>query len=204
MKITIIGGSKGTGAALAALARDTGHEVTVLSRSGSAPAGVRSLTGDATDRATAGEAVAGADAVVVTVGGAKGSRRHRTEVTRAVVDAMGTHGVRRLLVQSSLGSGDSATQLPGVLGFVTKVLLAAPLADHNEQESVVMGSGLDWTIVRPTGLTNKPAEGAWQALQVGEPGRLKGTITRADLAAFMLEALEDVAAISTAYGVSGR
>ena len=73
MKITVIGGSQGTGRNVAEQARDAGNDVTVVSRSGTVPDGVRSVVGDATDPKVAEEAIAGADAVVITVGGSKGS-----------------------------------------------------------------------------------------------------------------------------------
>ena len=202
MKLTIIGGSKGTGAKLAALAKAAGHEVTVLSRSGQGPAGVRVITGDAGDPVTAASALSGADAVVITVGGAKGNPRHRAAVTRSVVEAMKGEGVRRLMVQSSLGAGDSGSQMPAPLRLAMKVALAKPLADHNEQEAAVQNSGLDWTIVRPTGLTDKEPAGSWQALQTSQEGTLRGSIPRADLAACMLELLEDPASVGKAVGVS--
>ena len=202
MRITNIGGSQGTGAQLASLAREAGHEVTVLSRSGTAPEGVRSVTGDATDPDAAAQAVAGADAVVITVGGAKGVPRQRAAVTRAAVKAMQEHGVRRLVVQSSLGAGDSSSQLPGPLGLITRLVLARPLADHNEQEAAVTGSGLDWTLVRPTGLTDKDPAGSWRALEVDSQGKLRGSIPRGDLAACMLEILTDDSAVGKAFGVS--
>lgn len=202
MKLTIIGGSQGTGALLAGLARAAGHEVTVVSRSGTAPAGVRTVVGSATDPAVAREAVAGADAVVVTVGGAKGVRHQRAAVTRSIVDAMAQTGCRRLVVQSSLGAGDSGVQMPLPLRLLMKGMLAAPLADHDEQESVVKSSGLDWTLVRPTGLTTKPATGHWRTHQVGDGGKLGGTIPRADLAAYLLEVLSDDGRIGQAVGIS--
>ena len=202
MKLTIIGGSQGTGALLAGLARDAGHEVTVVSRSGNAPAGVRGVVGSATDPAVAREAVAGADAVVVTVGGAKGVRPQRAEVTRSIVTAMTESGPRRLVVQSSLGAGDSGAQMPLPLRLLMKAVLAAPLADHDEQESVVESSGLDWTVVRPTGLTTRPATGRWRAHEVGDGGTLGGSIPRADLAAYLLEVLSDDSLIGKAVGIS--
>ena len=202
MKITIVGGSQGTGAQLASLAQAAGHEVTVLSRSGRAPDGVHAVAGDAADPATAAQAVAGADAVVVTVGGAKGVADQRAAVTRSVIQAMQQHGVRRLLVQSSLGAGDSGSQMPGPLRLVMKAALAKPLADHDEQEAAVTASGLDWTIVRPTGLTDKEPKGSWRAHVVGDGGKLGGSIPRRDLAAFMLQALTDDALIGKAPGVS--
>lgn len=204
MKVTIIGGSKGTGAYVGAAALKAGDEVTVLSRSGNVPEDVRSVVGSATGPAAVREAIAGADAVVVTVGGAKGVRHQRAAATRTVIAAMKDTGVRRLIVQSSLGAGDSGSQLPAPLNLITPVMLAKPLADHNEQEAAVEKSGVNWTIVRPSGLTDKPATGEVKALSVGQDGKLGGSIPRADLAQFILAAVTDESTFGKAIGVSGR
>ena len=202
MNITIIGGSRGTGAQIAIAARQAGHQVNVVSRSGNAPVGTRAITGSATDPEVLREAVAGADAVVVTVGGSRGTSRARTRVTSAVIDAMREAGVRRLLVQSSLGTGDSAAQLPVPLRQLMKLVLAKPLADHNEQEDAVRESGLDWTIVCPTGLKNAPPTGTVRALEVADHGTLGGSVPRIDLAEFILSVIEDESTIRKAFGVS--
>lgn len=204
MRITIIGGSQGTGAHLASLAQQAEHEVTVVSRRGEGPEGARIITGSALDPGVCAEAVAGADAAVVTVGGARGVRHQRAAVTRTVIRAMQETGVRRLLVQSSVGSGDSAAQLPAAVRGITLLLLRGALADHNAQEEAVEDSGLDWTIVRPTGLSNSSPEGSWLALETASNQTLLGTIPRGDLAAFMLEALGDDAMIGKAVGISSR
>lgn len=78
MRITVIGGSGGTGAELVTAALADGHEVTVVSRGGRAPEGAAVVAGSATDLDVARRAVAGADAVVVTVGGTKGVPLSRT------------------------------------------------------------------------------------------------------------------------------
>ncbi len=205
MKIVIVGGSKGTGAALASLAQAAGHEVTVLSRSGGTPdPGVLAVAGDAADPDVAARAVAGADAVVVTVGGAKGVSRQRTAVTRSVVAAMQEAGARRLVVQSSLGAGGSAAQMPLLVRALTRVLLASALADHDEQEAAVVGSGLDWTIVRPAGLTNGRPTGDWKATELTAGGKGFGSIPRGDLAACLLRVLEDDSSVGKALGASNR
>ncbi|MEL4356923.1 MULTISPECIES: NAD(P)H-binding protein [unclassified Luteococcus] len=203
MKITIVGGSQGTGRALAEQALTAGHEVTVVTRSGTAPEGAVVVSGDATNPEVARQAVTGADAVVVTVGGSKDSPRARTDVTRSVVTAMQQAGVDRLVVQTSLGAGDSATQLPWLLAKITPVMLKQPLTDHNAQEDVVRGSGLRWTIVRPAGLTNKPATGRWKSLRHDQPGTLGGRIARGDVAACILDALTDESTVGAQLGVSG-
>lgn len=195
MKITIIGGSQGTGAQLASLAHQAGHEVTAVSRRGLSPDGVRAIAGDARDPAVAAQAVAGADAVVITVGGAAGSPGHRTAVTQSLLKAMQDAGVRRVVVQSTLGAGDSAAQLPAPMRLMTRIALAKPLADHNGQEQAVRGFGLDWSIVRPAGLTNKPPTHNWRVLQAAESGKVYGSIPRGDLAACLLGIVQDDATI---------
>ncbi|POH72018.1 epimerase [Arthrobacter glacialis] len=204
VKITIIGGSKGTGAQLASLALQAGHSVTVLSRSGNAPAGTRAITGNATDPVAAAEAVAGADVVVVTVGGAKGVNHQRAAVTRTIIAAMQAAGVRRLVVQSSLGAGDSASALPAPIRLITQLVLGRALADHNEQELAVTTSGLDWTVVRPAGLTNKVPSGTWTALGATGEGKPYGSIPRGDLAACMLEILDNDSTHGSALSLSSR
>lgn len=197
MRITVIGGSGGTGAAFTTAALAAGHDVTVVSRSGRAPEGARVVTGDATDAAVLDQALAGADAVVVTVGGAKGVKHPRAAVTGAVVEGMRRHGVCRIVVQSSLGARGSADRLGRPMNVIAPLLLAKPLADHNRQEDLVRSSGLDWTVVRPSGLKDGPATGRATVLADGVPGTVGGTVQRADVAAFMLAALQDEATVGT-------
>jgi uncharacterized protein YbjT (DUF2867 family) len=84
-------------------------------------------------------------------------------------------------------------ELPPNVGFAMRFLAGmfrrqVPLiaADGWEQERVVMGSGLDWTIVKPPRLTDGPATGhvrAGPALGIG----LSSRISRTDLAAYLLD-----------------
>lgn len=202
MNLTIIGGSQGTGAMLAEQALAAGYGVTVVSRSGKGPAGARIVTGSATDPRVVTDALTGATAVAITVGGAKGNPEQRTEVTRTVVEAMDAAGIHRVLVQSSLGAGDSMKQLPALLRPLMKVVLAKPLADHNTQEAAAQASGLDWTIVRPAGLKDGDGSGTWATLTTEDKGTLKGTVQRADVAAYMLSILEDPKTFKKAFGIS--
>ena len=199
MRITVVGGNKGTGAQVVRLATEAGHEVTCLSRSGGVlPDGVRSLVGDALDADVARGAVAGADAVVVTVGGTAGSDRNRTAVTRSVIAAMADAGVRRLIVHSSLGVGDSMGLIAGPARLFVKAVLGRALADHAEQEAAVAASGLDWTVVRPGGLTDGPATGAYVAQESAERRPMKSRIARADVAVYIVGVLDDPASFGRA------
>lgn len=200
MKITVVGGSSGTGAQVVKLAAQQGHDVSCVSRSGATelPDGVRDIKADALETDAIRSAVAGADAVVVTVGGAKGQSRHRAQVTRSVVAAMQDAGVRRLIVQSSLGVGDSMQLMPGPARLFARVVMATALADHAEQEAVVAESGLDWTVVRPGGLSSGPATGDYLAQESADGRPMKGMIARADVAAHIVSILDDPATFGRA------
>lgn len=126
--------------------------------------------------------------------GAKGVKHARAAVTRSIVEALKETGTRRLAIQSSLGAGDSGRQLP--------VLLAKPWANHNGQEAAVRDSGLDWAIVRPTGLKNASALGMWRAHEVSDGKLWVEPSPRADLAAFLMEVVADDSAIGKAFDVS--
>lgn len=200
MRITVVGGNSGTGAHVVRLAAEAGHQVTCLSRSGAAslPQGVRNIAGDALQAEVARSAVVGADAVVVTVGGANGSDGHRAEVTRSVIAAMQEAGVRRLIVQSSLGVGDSMELMPGPARLLARTVLGRALADHAEQEAAVAASGLDWTVVRPGGLSDGPATGTYLAQETAERRPMKGRISRADVATHIVGILDDPVTFGTA------
>jgi putative NADH-flavin reductase len=134
--------------------------------------------------------VAGQDAAVVALGGGrKGGVRARG--TAAVVEAMRRTGVRRLVVQSTLGVGDSR----GNLNFFWKhlmfgLLLRNAYADHVEQEELTRQSGLDWTIVRPGAFTDGARTGSYRRGFSAEE-RTNLRISRADVADFVVSQLTD-------------
>lgn len=189
MRIVVVGASAGTGRQVVEQARQRGHEVVAVSRRGTGLPGVTDVRGDATDPTVVARAVGdGADAVVLAIGGTAGTDRNRTEVTRAVLTALPDGGVGRVVAHSSLGVGDSGRFLPGPIRLFTSLVLRTALADHAAQEDLVRASGVPWTIVRPGGLTDKPATGRVVALE--EPSPFAATISRADVAAFILDCLE--------------
>ena len=203
-RICVIGGSSGTGRELAELALKRGFEVTCLSRRGAGPIGARLISGDAHDPEIVRQALKDATAAFVTVSGGSDDSRDRTAITQAVLKAAGKIGLRRIIMQSSLGAGASAGMLlPGMRHLVTR-MLAPALADHTTQEQVVQESGLDWTIVRPVGLTNKRATGMVRELRDAESGWLGWPIPRADVAGHMLRCLDDKSTIQECIAISGR
>ena len=203
-RISVIGGSSGTGKELAELALKRGFDVTCLSRRGAGPIGARLISGDAHDPEVVRQALKDATAAFVTVSGGSDDSRDRTAITQAVLKAAGQTGLRRIVVQSSLGAGASARMLPPGIRYLATRMLAPALADHTTQEQVVQKSGLDWTIVRPVGLTNKRATGMVRELRDAESGWLGWPIPRADVAGHMLRCLDDKSTIQECIAISGR
>ena len=78
----------------------------------------------------------------------------RSRGTAAVVAAMTERGVRRLVVQSSYGVGESRDRLSLSSRLVFALLLRPQIADHERQERIVRDSGLTWSIVQPVYLTD--------------------------------------------------
>jgi kynurenine 3-monooxygenase len=200
MEITVVGASRGTGAEVVRQAVAAGHQVRAVSRSGS-PSGdaITPFALDATDAEALRPAVAGADAVIVTVGGGQTSR---ADVTRAVIAAMTAEGVRRVVAQSSYGVGDSYDSMPFVVKrLVVPLFLKRALADHAVQEALLAGSGLDWSVTRPGGLTAGQGTGSVRlAPGDGSSGSL-GTIDRVDAAKVLLDAVADPSTIGHAFTI---
>lgn len=194
MNILLIGGTGGTGQEIAREAVAKGHHVTALVRSEAKArpllAGAELVEGDARDQAVVTRALAGCDAVISALGTRKPTFVKKvtvmSEATQVLVAAMKERGVRRLVCITGLGAGDSA----GHGGFVYDRLIKPGILrtiyhDKDRQEAVIRASGLDWVIVRPTVLTDKPATGNVRAT-VDLSGVRGGQIPRADVAAFVV------------------
>jgi uncharacterized protein YbjT (DUF2867 family) len=127
------------------------------------------------------DAVAGSDAVVFAAGAGadSGPARKRTVDHAGAVklaDAAKGHGIRRYLIVSAIGANH-----PERWSDEMKPYYEAKA----EADKYVEDSGLDYTIVRPGGLTDDPGTGT---VDLGDaPGR--GTVTRDDVALVLAELL---------------
>jgi len=198
VKIALFGATGKTGRLFLERALAAGHSITALVRD---PAkvtpqeGVTVIPGDARDESAVARALDGADAAVSLLGSF--NRKPNTEVsdaTRAICDAMTARGPERLVVVTTIGVGDSFAALRSRLfKLVIRTVARHIWADRARQEAVVQTSRLDWTIVRPGGLRDTPATGRWRAIGSGDPQPAKVAVARADLAAYLLEAIDQPA-----------
>ena len=203
MKLTIFGATGATGAELARQALDAGHEITAVVRDpGRMSVPVQSrltvITADVMDPVAISPAVADADAVITAIAPhGLGRSTLRQDSTHSIMQAMGKAGARRLLFVSGSVVADEGESF--YLRYLLKpvarsTFLRNVTADFAATEAEIHASDLDWTIFRPPSLDNKPASGAYRtAVDRSVPHCF--TISRADLAACMLAALDDPATI---------
>lgn len=195
-KLLIIGATRGVGHQLVQQALEAGHEVSVLVRD---PARLQVRhprlhvhTGDATRLEDVRRAVRDQDGVLSALGAPATSREAvRERGARALAEAMATEGVRRLVMLSSHGVGETFAELPWFMRWlVVPLYLKRAFADHHGQEEVIRDTDLDWTLVRPPHLRDGPGTGAYvHGFGAAVVERMK--IARADVAAFMLAQLGD-------------
>jgi putative NADH-flavin reductase len=208
MRLLIFGSTGGTGRELLKQAIEQGHSVTAYARNPAKiddikHASLQVVRGDVLDPAVVESAVAGQEAVLSTIGAGAERTTLREDGTRNIVEAMEKTGVQRLVCQSSLGVGDSRANLPIFTKYIiVSVFLRHAFADHERQEAVVKQSSLAWTIVRPPHLTNGPRTGAYRHGFPTTDTRIKGKISRADVADFMLKQLTDDTYLHQTPGVS--
>ncbi len=198
--VLIFGGTRGTGYQVARLLREQGDAITVLVREGSDASALESIgagivRGNALDPVAVEAAFASGQfrAAINTLGGKYGELpRPDIEGTRQIVAGAKQADVSRVLMVTAIGAGDSQSAVaPRVLEVLGEVL------DMKTQaENILQDSGLDYTILRPGGMTDDPASGT--AIKTEDHNSM-GVINRADLAALVVECIDDNAGIGKIY-----
>ncbi len=194
MRIAIIGGSRGVGLATARSALARGHEVVIVSRSDPRliQDGVRWLSGDARDATVLEKALEGCSATVSALGVSdpwKATKLY-SQAAQALVQAMDYAGLKRTVLVTGLGAGDSRGRQGWIYDRVIfPLILARSYADKDRAENVLRASDLNWTVVRPGRLTNGEPRNNIDALLTPETYRY-GAISRADVAGFVLDCIE--------------
>lgn len=195
-KILVLGATGGTGREIVGQALARGYDVTALVRSpekASDLGGAKLIQGDARDESVLRGALQGQDVVISALGTPVSPLREVTllsTATRALVSAMKSKQVSRLVCITGIGAGDSA----GHGGFLfDKLILPLVLRkvydDKNRQEDIVRDSGLDWVLVRPSVLNDKPRRDSVRALTDLSDFH-GGAIARADVANFVLDQVQ--------------
>jgi len=225
MKLTIFAATGAVGRQLLQQAVAAGHDVTAVVRNPAklpaelAGEKVRAVTADlaAPDPAVLESAVRGADAVLSGLGPhSNADAGIAAPGTAAIVAAMQATGVRRIVVISaapvstvaSPGRPNPPKHDPGdgffmrhLFSHVASVMFGKVYADLARMEDIVADSGLDWTVVRPPQLTDKPFTGRYRTAY-GRNVRGGWSVPRADVAHLMLRVLEQPETIKQTIGIA--
>ena len=216
-KILVVGATGGTGRATIDALLKRGHQVTAFSRHAESleidSDRVTLLNGDATKPEDVERAVAGHDAVIITLGitenplrvrlfgAAKTPDDVRSVGTRNVIAAMRKHGVRRLVVQSSYGVGETRGSLRWVERLFFGLLLKPQIADTEVQEIEVRESGVDWVLAQPVHLTDEDSDAMPFASADGQVREWK--ISRKDVGRFLALAVHVPEYVGQSVALSG-
>ena len=210
--VLIIGASKGVGLASVQAALKAGHSVRALARSATTirvdHPKLEKVDGDARDQDTIEQALAGMEAVIQTLGVIPApslivfGTQLFSRATRVLVDAMEDRPVKRLICVTGFGAGDSRGYGGLLYNAALSLFLSQVYADKDVQERIIRRSRLDWTIVRPTILTDGPRTGNYRVL-VNPRDWTSGFISRADVADFLVKQIDDKSLLRRTPTVTG-
>lgn len=222
MKLVVFGASGRIGTELVQQAVAAGHAVTAVVREGSslqvplpelrlvaARAGVAGgltelVTADVMDPASIAPVLVGHDAVLSALGArGSGPTTLMVDSSRSILQAMGEADVRRFLVVSVAGihtTGDGPFTKYVVKPILQRILRES-FADARQMEALIRASELDWTIACPPRLTNAAATGTFRS---NTEGTVRGgfSMTRADVATYLLNAIDDPAVVQKTVVIS--
>ena len=207
MKLVILGATGGTGLEIVRQAIERRHSVKALVRS---PDRLKPFwdritikRGDLLDSRQLEGAIKGQDAVLSAFGPrvpiSKTDANLLERFAVALTEAMAHAGVSRVVVESvAFLFKDSIVPPTYVFG---RLFFPGIVADASAMEQVFAGSQLDWTMVRPPELTDKPYTGKYRVRE-GHLPRFGFKISRADVADFMVKSVENHFARRKIFGVS--
>lgn len=209
MKKIIVFGSTGTiGKQLVSQALNLGYEVTAFARDKSKITQkhqyLHIFEGDVLDFESVHQAIAGHEIVFCALGSGKSRKSTvRSAGTKNIIQAMEKHGIQRFICQTTLGLGDSNSNL----NFFWKYImfgwfLKSVFLDHELQEEYIVNSQLDWTIIRPAAFTDGKKTGKYKHGFPPSSKKLTLKISRADVAQFMLEQIKSLAYLHQRPGLS--
>jgi uncharacterized protein YbjT (DUF2867 family) len=200
MDVVVAGGHGQIGLRLLAQLAEQGHTARGLVRNPDhvadlEEAGAQAIVCDLEHDEPSGEDLAGADAVVFAAGAGPGSgaeRKRTMDLGGAVklIEAAKAHGIDRYVMVSAMGAADPPDGDDGMGPY---------LRAKAEADQALEQSGLDYTIVRPGGLTNDPGTGTVQAAKSVE----RGQISRDDVAAVLVAVLETPKTIGKTFELVG-
>jgi len=113
-----------------------------------------------------------------------------SNVMKNIILLADKNGLERIVVCSAWGVAETEKEIPFWFSwFIKNSNIGVAYKDHERQENELKKSKLNWTIVRPTGLTNFKNDKKVIESYNNEP-KPKLTISRKNVAKFMVNALK--------------
>jgi putative NADH-flavin reductase len=207
MKLVVLGATGGTGLEIVRQAIERGHSVTALVRS---PDRLKQFgdrvgmkQGDLLNSADLEEVIQGHDAVVSAFGPrvpiSKADANLLQRFAVALTEAMPRAKVTRVVVQSVAFLFKNSILPPAYL--FGRLFFSRLVDDASAMERIFEASGLDWTMVRPPELTDKPHTGKYRVRE-GHLPPFGFKISGADVADFMINLVENRSSVHKVVGVS--
>jgi putative NADH-flavin reductase len=203
MKILLLGATGRTGKVILQKAINDGYEVRAIVRDKSKLDGANAdiIEGTPYDRDAVMSAVKGCDAVISTLNVSRTSdspwaklRSPKDLISRSVqnaVEGMKENDVKRIIVLSTLGAGDSKDRMPKLFNlFISLSNLKYAFRDHTRQEEILEQSDRDWTVIRLPMLTADAGENE-VLVNMGDGTRLNRKVNRETVARFILNILNE-------------
>ncbi|MBK7225059.1 MAG: NAD(P)H-binding protein [Saprospiraceae bacterium] len=199
MNITIFGGTGATGLILIEKALATGHTVTAFARTPSKISiqhnNLKIVKGDLTELNKLEEAIKGADKVISILGPTQKTKGLViADGIKNIIEIMKKNGVKRLIATATPSFKDNNDKFQ--FGFAFGIFMIKAFIKDSYNNIVLTGkyiseSDLDWTIVRLPMLSGKPASGKINAGYTGDGTISLFSLSRGDLADFLLQQLND-------------
>ncbi len=206
MKLIVLGATGSTGLEIVRQAMEHGHSVTAFVRSPERlkPFRDRILIkeGNLLDTSQLEHVIKGHDAVLSAFGPrvpiSRADEKLLQQFAVALTTAMLRSGVRRVVIESVAFLFKHAIIPPAYL--LGRLFFPGVVADASAMENVLEKSGLDWTIARPPKLMPKPYTGKYRVRE-GHLPLFGFSIPHADVADFMIKAVENHSLIGKVVGV---
>jgi putative NADH-flavin reductase len=198
MNVLVFGASGRTGREVVKQALAQGHSITAFVRAPAKfdinQAHLTVVQGDVADYASVERAVGNEAAVICALGSSTPLKRDPTLIVgvQNIIMAIGPAGGVRFIYLSFLGVRDGRNQLSFMGKYIIAPLVLRNVAvDHEVKEALIKQSRLNWIIVRPPRLTKGRRTGAYRSGERIVATSIVPTISRADVADFMLKQLTD-------------
>ncbi len=216
MSLLILGGTGGTGKLLIREALQNGYSVRTIARHPQKlPVESAALTvfeGNPSDPRLLASALEGCETVVSALNISRKSvnpwaplttpQEFMSQTMQRVLRIGSEKQLKRAIIVSAWGVNESFKELPFWFKALVKWSnIGAAYQDHGRQEHVLRSSGLEWTAVRPSGLTDSKKLKPLKISINGKP-RPSLTISRQNVARFMISEIQNRAYLNKAITVS--